>query len=60
MGRAIVNCHRPVAPTNTAARTGSAGDEWDTTFTFTQPGCWPLHVTRGASLNSDVWLMVSA
>ena len=36
------------------------GDEWGTTFTFPQPGCWQLHVTRGASLSGDVWLMVSA
>lgn len=36
------------------------GDEWGTTFTFPQPGCWELHASRGASLSGDVWLMVSA
>jgi hypothetical protein len=36
------------------------GDEWGTTFTFPQSGCWQLHATRGGSISGDVWLMVSA
>ena len=34
-----------------------AGEEWGSTFTFSQTGCWQLHAERGADAG-DVWLLV--
>jgi len=33
------------------------GDEWGSTWTFTQPGCWQLHAERGG-VASDLWFVV--
>jgi hypothetical protein len=34
-----------------------SGDEWGTWFTFPEPGCWDLHVSRDGS-SADLWIEV--
>ena len=50
-----------VAPRSVTPHEGSTwerpGDEWGSTFTFSQTGCWQLHAQRGADAG-DVWLLV--
>ncbi len=33
------------------------GDEWGTGYTFTEPGCWALHLQRDDT-QGDVWVVV--
>lgn len=33
------------------------GEEWGSVFTFSTPGNWRIHATRG-SLSGDVWLLL--
>ena len=33
------------------------GDEWGSSFTFPQPGCWRIHVERGLS-SADLWIVL--
>ena len=50
-----------VAPRSVTPHEGStwerAGEEWGSTFTFSQTGCWQLHAARGADAGG-VWLLV--
>lgn len=40
-----------------ASNWGRPGDEWGSTFEFSQPGCWQIHVTRTGNAG-DLWLLV--
>lgn len=47
----------------TTPHTGSAfnrpGDEWDTEITYTEAGCWQMHLTR-TDTTADVWFQITA
>ena len=47
----------------TTAHTGSTfnrpGDEWDTEITYTERGCWQMHLTR-TNTAADVWFQISS
>jgi len=53
---------KPIEPesppvSHTSSTWQRSGDEWGTWFTFPEPGCWDLHVSRDGS-SADLWIDV--